>query len=169
MARLFVGLWPPEEILDRIAALPHPAVDGLRWTTREQWHVTLQFLGEVSQSEIEARLARERWSVTPFRLSLGPRTTLLGRDNLVLPAEGAQLNRLASAVGRATGVDRTNRFRGHLTLARARNRVPRERLAQLEGMRLDAEWTADRLALVRSTLAPGGARYETVGEYPLGR
>lgn len=167
MSRLFVGLWPPDEVLDRIADLPHPAIDGLRWTTRDQWHVTLQFLGDVSESEIGTRLGRERWVIKPFRLSLGPRTTLLGKDNLVLPAQAPELNRLASAVGRATGVDRTNRFRGHLTLARARNRVPKERLAQLEGMRLDAEWRADRITLVRSTLAPGGARYETVGEYPL--
>ena len=47
MPRLFVAVWPPDEVLDLIAALPRPEVEGLRWTTRDQWHVTLRFFGSV--------------------------------------------------------------------------------------------------------------------------
>ena len=47
MARLFVAVWPPDDVLDRVAALERPDVAGLRWTTRHQWHVTLRFLGPV--------------------------------------------------------------------------------------------------------------------------
>ncbi|MEA2686121.1 MAG: hypothetical protein QOE93_1316, partial [Actinomycetota bacterium] len=46
-ARLFVAVWPPAPLLDAVAALDRPAVPGLRWTGREQWHVTLRFLGAV--------------------------------------------------------------------------------------------------------------------------
>ena len=32
MARLFVAVWPPDDVLDAVAALERPAQDGLRWT-----------------------------------------------------------------------------------------------------------------------------------------
>ncbi|MER3453020.1 MAG: RNA 2',3'-cyclic phosphodiesterase, partial [Acidimicrobiia bacterium] len=47
--RLFVAVWPPEEVLDVVAKLPRPGVVGLRWTSREQWHVTLRFFGSVPE------------------------------------------------------------------------------------------------------------------------
>ena len=44
MPRLFVAVWPPDDVLDRLAVLPRPEVDGLRWTDQDHWHVTLRFL-----------------------------------------------------------------------------------------------------------------------------
>ena len=40
-------MWPPPEVVARLAALARPTVEGVRWTTPEQWHVTLRFLGWV--------------------------------------------------------------------------------------------------------------------------
>ena len=45
--RLFVAAWPPPDVADAIAALPRPVEPGVRYTPREQWHVTLLFLGTV--------------------------------------------------------------------------------------------------------------------------
>ena len=43
---------PPDEVLDAVAeavATGQPVVDGLRWAGREQWHLTLQFLGPLAR------------------------------------------------------------------------------------------------------------------------
>ena len=54
--RLFVAVWPPPEVLDLVAEMDRPALAGVRWTTRDQWHVTLRFLGRMDG--IEAAAAR---------------------------------------------------------------------------------------------------------------
>jgi len=55
--RLFVAVVPPGDVLDRLAALRRPPRPGVRWTRREQWHVTLRFLGEVDESAVPALVA----------------------------------------------------------------------------------------------------------------
>ncbi len=49
--RLFVAVWPPPEVVAVLASLDRPVVDGVRWTTQEQWHVTIRFLGSVESAE----------------------------------------------------------------------------------------------------------------------
>ena len=167
MARLFAALWPSPDVVGELKKLERPKIDGLRWTTEDQWHVTLQFLGEGDPNAMAAKLAGARWTTRPLDVRLGPEVTLLGREIVCLPASAPGLERLARQVSEVTGVKRTNRFKGHLTLARARNKVPKATLEALKGTEFEAGWTAEQLALVRSTLNPGGARYETVGEFNL--
>ena len=52
-ARLFVAAVPPAAVLDQIAELTRPEIEGLRWTTRDQWHATLRFLGRVSDVKVK--------------------------------------------------------------------------------------------------------------------
>lgn len=167
MARLFVALWPSADVIEQLRQLERPRIDGLRWTTEDQWHVTLQFLGELNQDAIADRLSDARWSTRPLEMHLGPEVTMLGKEIVCLPASAPGLEKLARQVSEVTGVRRTNRFKGHLTLARARNKVPKAALEALKGTAFDAAWTAEKVALVRSALSPGGARYETVSESPL--
>ena len=167
MARLFVALWPDAEVVEQLKQLERPRIDGLRWTTEDQWHVTLQFLGEASQDTMATKLAAARWTTRPLDMQLGPEVTLLGKEIVCLPASAPGLDKLARQVSEVTGVRRTNRFKGHLTLARARNKVPKAVLEDLKGTPFEATWTAESVALVRSSLSPGGARYETVAESPL--
>src|SRR2546423_1820455 len=115
MARLFVALWPPAEVLDAVEALPRLPLAGARWTTRPQWHVTLRFLGAADARVAAAALD----NVVAARCTavLGPRPTRLGRGVLMLPVAG--VDELAVAVVQATGhvgVPPDPRpFRGHLT------------------------------------------------------
>lgn len=167
MARLFVALWPSPEVVEQLRQMERPVVDGLRWTSEDQWHVTLQFLGEGDTEAVRDRLAAVRWTTRPLEMKLGPEVTLLSREIVCLPAAAPGLDKLARQVSEVTGIRRTNRFKGHLTLARARNKVPRATLAGLEGQPFEAAWTAESVALVRSAAAPGGSRYETVATYAL--
>ena len=158
MARLFVAVWPPPDVVEMLAALPRYPLAGARWTTERQWHVTLRFLGAVDARVAAAAL--DAVQARPCTAVLGPGPQRLGPSVLMAPVAG--LDELAASVNAAmAGVSPPPRlpYRGHLTLARAgKGALPR----------LDApvagEWTVDRVALVESQLHPAGARYETVHE-----
>ena len=134
--RLFVAVWPPPPVVDVLAGLDRPAVDGLRWTTPAQWHVTLRFIGWAEPSsvgplpEVGGRL-----------LSLGPATVRLGRHVLAVPVDGLD--------------DVVEDGRPHLTLARAKGGIP----GSLVGVPASASWTSGPATLVASETLPGGARY----------
>ena len=149
--RLFVGVWPSEDVLDAIEELERAA--GVRWTLREQWHVTLRFLGEVDDPAAWAGRMREVAGAAAARVvTLGPRTTMLGRENLVLPATG--VDDLAAALG-------AEKFRGHLTLSRRATH-------HLAGEAFDASFEVREIALIRSHLGAGPAIYETIASAALG-
>jgi len=164
--RLFVGTWLPADVMARVADLPRPDVPGLRWTTADQWHVTLAFLGEVPETDltvVEGALAGIAGRL-PGRpeVALGPTTTMLGRRILCVPVAGleaaaVEVRRSVLAAYLRTEV---TPFRGHLTLARVRRTV--EVPTKLLHVPLRATWTVDELCLVSSRLDPRGARYTTV-------
>jgi RNA 2',3'-cyclic 3'-phosphodiesterase len=165
--RLFVGVWPSAQVRSALAALPRPEVAGLRWTTEDQWHVTLAFVGEVTGehlADVECALDTAARHAAAAAAALGPATVRLGRTLLCVPVEG--LEEMAGSARAALGAagvpmpDADHPFRGHCTLARARRgRVVPPSLA---GAPVAASWAVTRLCLVRSTLDPAGARYETL-------
>lgn len=162
MPRLFVAVWPPDDVLDLIAALPRPEVEGLRWTIRDQWHVTLRFFGSVELADASAALRSVSASATTA--VLGPETGRFGKGILHVPVDG--LADVARAVVRATkkvGKPPEPRpFKGHLTLARARDRRRGVDLRPLVGTPIAAEWPVTEVCLVESHLSSKGAKYEVV-------
>jgi 2'-5' RNA ligase len=165
--RLFVAVWPPDEILDRLAGLRRPERAGVRWTTRDQWHVTVRFLGQVDGAEeVKGALLAAGKLATPT-LSIGPVTRRLGPYIICLPVTG--LDEVSSAVTSLTapfGEPPPDRpFRGHLTLGRGKKGA---NMGGLGGEPFEASWTADEVTLVASNLHPHGARYEVIDQVPLG-
>jgi 2'-5' RNA ligase len=178
--RLFVGLAVDEAVkdtLERLTLRLRAKDDGLRWSTRDQWHVTLVFLGEV-EDEARARLVRELAEVR--RPALALRVEQLGVFERVgiLHAEvevSAELLRLyedVAAAVRRTGLDVEERpYRAHITLARSRNRDGRKSMERLqrsaEQQRLSARWEAKEFLLYESQLSPDGSRYVTRERFAL--
>jgi 2'-5' RNA ligase len=160
--RLFVAVIPPDDVLDVVAALARPAMPGVRWTTREQWHVTLRFLGEVEDPEPVVDALEDAPLGGPREIRLGPAVEALGRKVVCVPASGAeQLADDVVAATRELGRPPDDRpFRGHLTLARLREGSGR----RLAGAPIDAAWRCTAVAIVRSRPHPHGARYEVVNE-----
>ena len=163
MQRLFLAVFPPVDVVERLGEMERPEVEGLRWTNREQWHITLRFLGEAEPEEVAGSLEGFGGSASTVRL--GPASKRLGARVLVLPAAG--LNELAAEVGTQTAsigqpVGRRD-FTGHLTLARTRKRVP----GAVVGLPYTAEFQATQLWLVSSQLASDGARYTRLSHWPL--
>ena len=167
MARLFVAVWPPEDVLDAVEALRRPEVPGLRWTARDQWHVTLRFLGRV-ESVADAVGALETVRAAPAAAVAGPAVGRFAQRVLHVPVAG--LEDVAGAVVAATAAvgdppeDRP--FAGHLTLARVA-RGARVDLRALAGQPVTGRWAVTEVCLVESQLSPKGARYEVVSRSPL--
>jgi RNA 2',3'-cyclic 3'-phosphodiesterase len=183
--RLFVAIAPPPGVLDELDALAAPlrtARGDLRWTSRDAWHVTLAFLGEVDETALagllprlegavrrhpEIRLAFAGAGAFPAQERANVLWSGLSGDERALANLAASVAAGASGAG-ATPPDKGRRFQPHLTLARCR--LPADVsgiVATLAGYRGQA-WSVDRIHLVRSHLgAPGQPRYSTVAWWPL--
>jgi RNA 2',3'-cyclic 3'-phosphodiesterase len=183
--RLFVALTPPPVALDELETLVAPLRAGrsaLRWTSRDAWHITLAFLGEVSETaaaRLTPRLERAAAQHHQFRLAFAGAGAFpsAGRARVFWGGlsgddhEVASLAASVAAAARRAGAsppDEGRAFRPHLTLARCR--VPadaRALVAALSGYR-GPVWTTDRIHLIHSS--PGGEpRYTAVGSWPLAR
>ena len=87
--------------------LPRPDLASLRWTTEDQWHITLRFLGEVEAPAAVADALREvpetlrQAEIDDVEAVLGAATAWFrGRQILHVPVTG--LEALARAVATAT-------------------------------------------------------------------
>lgn len=164
--RLFVAVWPSAEVVATLRGLPRPVVPKLRWTTEDQWHVTLRFLGDVPEEAGRAVLAEVRFGSRP-RAVMGPEVGRSGDQLVHVPVAG--LEALAAAVEEAAvavgGPPAARRFWGHLTLGRANRR--RADLRRLAGTPVDGAWDVGEVTLVASALHPQGARYSVVARVPL--
>lgn len=160
-----------------------PGADGLRWTGRPGWHLTLAFYGEVDDDvvpDLSARLERAAHRTPPFELALRGGGQF-GRGRALWAGAGGGLETLrlladrAESAGRKAGVEmgEHRRYKPHLTLARGRQACDvRPYVEALAGFTGPA-WTVTDLALVRSTLPDSGVpgeqpRYDTVARGPLG-
>jgi 2'-5' RNA ligase len=182
---LFVALTPPAEVVEALrtttAALRELApqlATQLRWTRPEQWHLTLVFLGEVSDEvvgELSRRLRRAAARHPPLSLSLGGG----GRFGHRVLWTGVQGDRdgLRRLAGSAAAAARRSRlpvedrpYRPHLTLARAAGEADLRPLVQRLASWQGSPWVATQLELVRSRLgaAPdGSALHEPISGWPL--
>lgn len=164
--RLFVAAWLPADVVDGIARLARPDRKGVRWTTPDQWHVTLRFLGSVDDTEEVKGVLLPLSVPGPLVARAGPAVARLGPSILCLPVHG--LEPLAAAVVDATarlGEPPEDRpFRGHVTLARGRRGVD---LRSLAGEAFTATWPVDDVTLVASDTRPDRAHYSVVARYPI--
>jgi 2'-5' RNA ligase len=181
--RLFVGLAPPAAVLDHLDAACAPfrlVRDDLRWTSRELWHVTLAFLGEVSEETLEhlvpgleGAAGRHR----AFTLSVAGAGSFanpvranvlwsgMSGDRRALAALAETLSTAARGAG-AAPPDAYRVFTPHLTLARCRAPVDVREIVATLGRYRGPAWTVEEIYLIRSTL-DGQPRYETLDTWKL--
>jgi RNA 2',3'-cyclic 3'-phosphodiesterase len=181
--RLFVGLAPPAAVLDHLdaACAPfRPVRDDLRWTSRELWHVTLAFLGEVSEETLD-RLApgleRAAGRHRAFTLSVAGAGSFANpaRANVLWSGMSGDRRALAglaesvSAAARGAGAtppDADRGFTPHLTLARCRAPVDVREIVATLGRYQGPAWRVEEIYLIRSTL-DRQPRYETLDTWKL--
>jgi 2'-5' RNA ligase len=182
--RLFIAISVPEGVKTEMekaqAELRRALPEGcVRWTRREQFHLTLKFLGSVEAQRVETLAAAIRDACQDFT-ALRLRAERIGCfPDLRFPRvvwawvhdRQEQLPRLQQGLETATRDFTTEapeeRFTGHVTLGRARGIKRREAgvLAKVvAGMveRAFGEWIADRIEIMRSEMSSTGARHSVL-------
>jgi RNA 2',3'-cyclic 3'-phosphodiesterase len=176
--RTFVAAWPDEPTRRRLAALELGHPKNLRPVGPTRWHVTVRFLGEVTEDQVAFLGPALRDGVAahqgPFDCRLGPATAWFsGARVLQLPADG--LDELAAVVTLATApiVPEANGggppFNGHLTVARVKGRLGPQAHDELQGIAFDSTFAVEHVDLVASEPSPQGHVYSTLLRAPLGR
>ncbi len=182
MGRAFVAVRPPDAVLEAIEATLAPArkaMVGPRWAGRDQWHVTLQFLGPVATlAPVVEGLGAAVASLAPFRFQLGGSGAFPNprRARVVWIGSEEGAGPMAGLAGAVTGVlaplgyeAETRPFRSHLTVARLRD--PGDVtpvLATLGDGVVGEAWTVEEIVLYQSRLSPSGSQYSVLARFPLG-
>jgi 2'-5' RNA ligase len=175
--RTFVAAWPDDSTRQRLSGLELGREKNLRLVGPTRWHVTLRFLGEVTEEQLgrvgEALVAGAAGLAGPFECRLGPATAWFSRVRVLqLPAHG--LDALARAVCEATApvvAEPTGGgppFNGHLTLARVKGRLGPLAQADLEGIPFASTFPVAHVDLVASEPSPKGHVYTTLVRAPIG-
>lgn len=180
--RLFVGIAlssEAAEILGRVRERFAPVSGELRWMGPENWHVTLQFLGESDAGQatcVTERLAEVRAELVP--VSIGnpgffERAGVFHAGVLLTPELLALQQKVTAVTSRCGFVPEERAYQPHITLARARGRGGRSALAPLQNalgkarFTLAAEFTAAEFLLYESFPRPDGSRYEVRARFAL--
>ncbi len=160
--------------------------EAVRWVRSEGIHLTLKFLGEISNSsleEIHQTLEQEVERHPTCTLSVGgfgcfpnrrrPRVLWIG----ITEDEGT-LAQVQSSIHEKLvplGFEKEGRpFHPHLTLGRVRRNVSRSDLTQLQDAVNEfvvgqiGQFEVREIHLIESILKPSGAEYFPLGEYTLG-
>jgi 2'-5' RNA ligase len=165
MARLFIAVWPSDDVAAELIALRRKDARGVRFVAPENWHVTLRFLGDADPDEVASALDGMRPGAA--RAVVGPGVDVLDGRVVVLPVGG--LEPIAAEVDARTaciGSSRPRkRFLGHLTLARLK---PGAQIPPVVGALVRAEFDVDEVTLVQSRLDASGPRYEIVERWAVG-
>lgn len=187
--RLFVALPVPEDVKAALTEAQrelrrHLPEGAVRWNGRGQFHLTLRFLGAVEAGSVSALIDTLR-RVCAASPSLHLRVAGLGlfpahRPPRVIWA-GAEdqargLNGLQSAVQTATLTFTRELpeagFRPHVTLGRVKRLSHSDARALLEHVatsrsQVFGAWTCGQADLMRSELAPDGAKHTLLDSFPL--
>jgi 2'-5' RNA ligase len=161
-ARLFVGVWPPDEVRD--AVLRHAErwswPRGARRVRGDKVHMTLHFLGAVPRERVDGLTHALAVPFEPFSMRLERGAVWPGGIAVLEPeVVPPQLQRLHARLGdalQAVGMATERRaFRAHLTLARqAQGAAPPAESAGIE-------WPVDEYVLIESDLRPP-TRYRVI-------
>jgi RNA 2',3'-cyclic 3'-phosphodiesterase len=162
--RLFVAMELPQAVVSAAHAWAVTAAHGLRVLPQASLHVTLAFLGERPEDEVDAigeaviacaRPVRDLSLAAPAALGRGRALAIDVADGR---GEAAALQGCVSDALAAIGAyaPEERRFRPHLTVARG----DRVRVRGLPAPPRTGAFPASAVTLFRSHLGRGGARYE---------
>jgi 2'-5' RNA ligase len=153
--------------------------NGLRWSTPESWHITLQFLGNTSEEQygcIVGRLRELRFEPIPIRLdSIGffERAGIFFADVALTPELLSRQQRVVEATSLCGFAREERPYRPHITLARSKGKNGKQALSRLKNsIRVQPRFTsfsAEEFLIYESFLGPSGSRYEIRERFPAHR
>lgn len=176
MPRLFTGIEIPSAIGDQLSFL-RGGLPGARWIDRENYHLTLRFIGDVDMNVAEAiALGLTRISRAGFVLALCDVTAFGTRKPHAIVAKTdpssaltdlqAEHERLMQRIGLPPD---TRKFTPHVTLARLRGVAGRDiaDYLSMHGGFVSNPFPVDRFVLYSARESTGGGPYVVEEAYPL--
>jgi 2'-5' RNA ligase len=172
MVRAFIAVEISDEIRSRIVAAVEPiqrGLDGIKWVDRENLHLTLRFLGEIEESDVELLqdIMKARFSGAPAPLihvrKIGnfPRVIWAGIEGDLARLRSLWERAQTSARELGLGPD-DHGFSPHVTIARIKESGVvtklKKRLEPLAASDFGA-MTVNRVVLFQSRLSPHGPTY----------
>jgi|SRR5687767_2514126 len=138
----------------------------VRWTPREQIHLTLKFLGNISSAEVERLKVALEGVMQPLRLRAEGVGGFPSRRQarviwVGLTGDIDTLKALHAAVEEVVGQKENRPFRPHLTIGRARKPY---RVGDWENLQF-GEWEVRELQLMQSKLSPKGATHTVIARF----
>jgi len=167
--RLFFALWPDDALRMQLEDVTRPLRElcSGRVVPAENYHITLEFLGEVSNADIDAVMsAAGDVSFAPFAFSLdrwgcfsGPRVVWYGPSSYP-PALGNLVKDLRRSIEPHVSLSPDRLYTPHVTALRKQPALP-----ELPSPR-KLVWNATDFVLVESVFGPGRAIYNILETYP---
>ncbi len=175
MPRLFIAIDMPDALRGKICELRRN-LPGVRWTEREQIHLTLSFIGDANEENFQR--IRESLDAVKFRRFCIEMNSCGFFPNARRPsvfwlgcAESPKLSALKNDIDdilELNGLPReTRRFTPHITVARLKD-VQQKEVSKLEGMfkdMLPQEFPVDGFILYSSALTANGAIHSREKSY----
>ena len=183
--RIFIAIAVPDEVKSTLASATQrlaPFASDVKWCGRDQFHITLAFLGEIVPAflpHVTTALSRVCASTPPFvchAYGLGffgskrnPRTLWAGIDPV--PELGDLYERLRTELKKYGFKNDESDLRPHVTLARCRESTNNK--AVVEAMDADnavefGSWLVSRVTIFESRQTPRGSVYRAVERVALG-
>ena len=160
--RIFFALWPSEQQRQHIesALAPYKTRLSGKWIDRENWHVTLVFIGNFPECELGAlqeaagRVACPTIELRFEQIEYWKRPKILCLKADIVPDRLTELvGRLASAARRFGYVPEKRPYKAHMTIARKARFSDAMSLAPA----LELHWSS--FELVESVSTPAGVQY----------
>ncbi len=176
--RLFVAILPSGPVRAALAELAGDLAHA-RWTPPEQFHLSLRFIGEVTEEQLQAvaeALAKVRVAPFPLGVEGTGRFPPRGQPNVVWVGVGRghpllhQLRQQVDDRLLASGVPFELRpFVPHFTLGRTREASPATVAQWLKRHRdfVGPTWRVEDFHLMASLLTPAGAQHQILRTLPL--
>jgi len=179
--RTFLALELPQTVRNKLSAHAelisgHDKLQQIRWLPKENYHLTLAFLGNVDyvlisslQLKLEQILSSKQ--AVPFRFSEITPFPFSGTPKIVAAMlehsdELMQLQHNTAKCVRVFGLSLERRcFKPHLTLGRLKYRSRKNIVFQPQQIFL--EGVSEKVVILQSELTPKGAVYTSLGEISL--
>ncbi len=184
--RAFIAMPLPDTLHQQlellVSELKHAGVSGVRWVPLTNIHLTLKFLGDITELQrknLTERLTAIVQQFSPINITIGgigafpnPRRARVVWVGVQAPAQLARLQQLVENEAAEAGIPPEEKpFSPHLTIARGTKYATQTELERLAAALVKLEkfdigrFTSNHITLYRSDLRPQGPVYTRLAQF----
>ncbi len=163
MVRSFIAIEIPEEIKNKIERVQESIEKEVKNVEKDNLHITLLFLGELENSEIEKiiEIMKEMKAKT-FNVEIKG-VGFFPNDKFIriiwAGVYSNELNNLCEEL--SIKLNKKQKFRGHVTISRVKRKISRDTLERLNKFKNSkfGNFQVKKIVLKKSVLTPTGPKY----------